>query len=105
MRHLFWIAALLMPFGCFNKKALIQKFAPKDDDKFARHFVDLISQSRYEEADPMLDSTVAAQVGANGLSQLHKVLDHGQPVSVELVGANVVFLRPWDASNSNAKAI
>lgn len=60
-------AISLLFLGCFNEKAMIQKFAPKDDDEFARHFTDLIRQARYEEADPMLDPAVAAQAGARAL--------------------------------------
>ena len=90
----------LLFIGCFDEKAMIQKFAPKDDDEFARQFIDLIRQARYEEADPMLDPAVAAQAGATGLSQLHGVVDHGDPIAVELVGANVGFFKPWDGSAS-----
>jgi hypothetical protein len=99
------IAAISLLFlGCFNEKAMIQKFAPKDDDEFARHFIDLIRQARYEEADPMLDPTVAAQARATGLSQLHGVVDHGDPIAVELVGANVGFFKPWDGLASKRKS-
>lgn len=94
----------LLFIGCFNEKAMIQKFAPKDDDEFARHFIDLIRQARYEEADPMLDPAVTAQAGAKGLSQLHGVVDHGDPIAVELVGANVVFFKPWGGSASKRQS-
>ncbi len=96
--------AVVLLAGCLNEKAMIQKLAPKDDDEFARNFIDLIRQGRYDEADPMLNSSVAAQIGANGLSELHKIVDHGQLISVELVGAYVGFLRPWDKANSKRES-
>jgi hypothetical protein len=104
VRHLFWIGALLMLSGCLNEKALIQKFAPKEDDEFARHFIDLIRQGRYEEANPMLDAAVAAKAGTTAFSQLHQVVDHGDPIAVELVGANIGFFKPWDGSNSKRQS-
>lgn len=90
--------------GCFNQKAMIQKFAPKDDDEFARHFIDLIRQARYDEANPMLDPAVAAKAGTTGLSQLHAVVDHDEPIAVELVGAHVGFFKPWDGSASRRQS-
>jgi hypothetical protein len=52
----------------------------------------------------MLDRAVAAQAGATGLSQLHGVVDHGDPIAVDLVGANVGFFKPWDGSASKRQS-
>ena len=84
--------------GCIDQKAWIQKFAPKDDDQFARQFLDSVRYARYDEATKMLDAAVAAQAGANGLNQLHAILDHGNPVAVELIGVNTGFLKPWSSA-------
>jgi hypothetical protein len=82
--------------GCVDQKAWIQKLAPKDDDQFARQFIESVRHAQYVEASRMLDVAVATQAGANGLSQLHAVLDHGDPINIELIGANVMFLKPWN---------
>lgn len=52
----------------------------------------------------MLDPTVAAQAGASGWSQLHQILDHGEPIAFELIGANVGYFRPWDGSTAHRQA-
>ena len=82
--------------GCIDQKAWIQKFAPKEDDQFARQFVDYVRHGRYDESKAMLDSAVAAKAGPNGLNQLHGILDHGDPVAVELIGTNTTFFQPWN---------
>jgi len=84
--------------GCIDQKAWIQKFAPKDDDQFARQFLDSVRHAQYVEATRMLDVAVAAQAGAGGLNQLHAILDHGDPVGVELIGANTGFFKSWSGA-------
>ncbi|HZE13719.1 MAG TPA: hypothetical protein VE086_08180 [Chthoniobacterales bacterium] len=90
--------------GCLDGKELIRKFAPKEDDEFARLFIERIRTARYEEAQPMLEPTVAQKAGADGLVRLHQIVDHGEPISVELIGANVGYLRPWDKSAASRQA-
>ena len=92
------LLAVLVLAGCIDQKAWIQKFAPKDDDQFARQFLDSVRHAQYVEATRMLDVAVAAQAGASGLNQLHVVLDHGDPVGVELIGANTGFFKPWSGA-------
>lgn len=86
--------------GCLDEKAVIQKFAPREDDELARRFLELIRKERYEEADPLLEPAVATQAGVNGLSQLHQIVDRGELKTVELIGANTGFLKPSDSSAS-----
>lgn len=97
------IAAFVL-VGCIDQKAWIQKFAPKDDDQFARQFLDSVRHAQYVEATRMLAVAVAAQAGASGLNQLHAILDHGDPISVELIGANVTFLKPWNGAPSKRQS-
>lgn len=98
------IAAFLLA-GCIDQKAWIQKFAPRDDDEFARQFIESVRHAQYVDATRMLDVTIAAKAGTNGLAQLHSILDHGDPISVELIGANTTFFKPWNGAaatrNSN----
>jgi hypothetical protein len=84
--------------GCVDQKAWIQKFAPKEDDQFARQFLDYVRHGRYDEAKGMLDAAVAVQAGPNGLNQLHGILDHGDPIAVELIGTNTSLFKPWNGA-------
>ena len=90
--------------GCLDEKEMIRKFTPRDDDQFARQFVELIRQARYDEAAPMLEPAVAEKAGADGLTQLHRIVDHGDPIGVELIGVNTGFFKPWDNSGSSRQA-
>jgi hypothetical protein len=38
------IAVGLLLAGCWSEKELIQKFAPKEDDEFARRFIELLRE-------------------------------------------------------------
>jgi hypothetical protein len=105
-RALLVISALFL-VGCLNEKnerALIEKFAPREDDEFARRFVDLLREGRSDEAGSMLDPDVAAKAGVTGLNQLHQILDHGQPSAFELIGVNVTNFMPFNGSDARHRA-
>jgi hypothetical protein len=96
-----WLAfGALLLVGCLNEKDLIQKFAPKEDDEFARHFITLIREGRYDEASPLIDPVVADKAGPAEMLQLHKIVDHGEPIAIELIGANVGYFKTWSGSGS-----
>jgi hypothetical protein len=97
------LAAFLLA-GCFDEKQWIQKVAPKDDDEFARKFVDLVMSGQYTDADHMVDPAVTAKMGPVPWNQLRQVLNHGKPLNIELIGANIGFLRPWNSSESKREA-
>lgn len=81
------IATLLV--GC-DQKALLEKFVPKDDDAFARHFLDVIRAGDYAAAEQMLDVKIRGDAAMPGLRELNGLLaNHGEPLSVEIVGVNV----------------
>lgn len=78
----------LLLAGC-DQKALLQKFVPKDDDAFARRFLDAIRTGDYTAADQMLVASLRGPKSENGLRELNHVLAHGEPVSVEIIGCNL----------------
>jgi hypothetical protein len=78
----------LLLVGC-DQKALLQKFVPKDDDAFARRFLDTVRASDYTGTDQMLDASLRGEKSAGGLHDLTGVLAHGEPLSVEVIGCNV----------------
>jgi hypothetical protein len=92
--YLFSLLALLLA-GC-DYKAFLQRFVPKDDDTFARRFLDSVRAGDYTAADQMLDASLRGEKSATGLYELNRVLAHGEPVSVEVIGCNIF-------SNANAQ--
>jgi len=88
LRYLLVAIAGLLLAGC-DQKALLQKFVPKDDDAFARRFLDAVRTGNYTTADQMLDSSLRGAQSENGLRELNRGLAHGEPVSVEIIGSNV----------------
>ena len=74
--------------GC-DQKALLQKFVPKDDDAFARRFLDAIRTGDYKAADQMLASSLRGAKSESGLHEVNHILAHGEPASVEIIGYNV----------------
>jgi hypothetical protein len=79
----------LLLAGC-DPKAILEKFVPKDDDAFARRFLDTVRAGDYAGADQMLDASLRGEKSASGLHELNKVLAHGEPVSVEVIGFNLI---------------
>ena len=78
----------LLLAGC-DQKAFLQKFVPKDDDAFARRFLDVTRVGDYAAADQMLVPSLRGAKSETGLRELNRVLAHGQPVSVEIIGCTV----------------
>lgn len=78
----------LLLAGC-DQKALLQKFVPKDDDAFARRFLDAVRTGDYAAADQMLVPSLRSAKSESGLREINHVLAHGEPVSVEIIGCNV----------------
>ncbi len=85
--HVLVVIGLLLA-GC-DQKALLQKFVPKDDDAFARRFLDAVRAGDYSVADQMLDASLRGEKSASGFHDLNGVLAHGEPISVEVIGSNV----------------
>ena len=86
--HLLVFLGLLLA-GCGDQKALLQQIVPKDDDIFARRFLNSVRAGDYAAAEQMLDGSVRGEKSASGLHSLNAVLAHGEPVSVEVIGCNV----------------
>ena len=80
------IAVLLA--GC-DQKAFLQKLVPKDDDAFARRFLDAVRTGDYAAADQMLVASLRSAKSESGLREINHVLAHGEPVSIEIIGCNL----------------
>lgn len=53
----------------------------------------------------MVDPAVAAKAGPEGLTKLHQIIDHGQPIAFETIGANVGYFKPWNGSGSKQASL
>jgi len=74
--------------GC-DQKAWLKKFIPESDDIFARHFIDAVRAGDYGAAEQMLDPALQGEKAATGLQELHGVLAHSAPISMEPIGCRV----------------
>jgi hypothetical protein len=80
----------LLLTGC-DQKALLQKFIPKDDDAFARRFIEAVRTGDRATSEQMLDTTLRNEEAANGLRELSGLLARGgAPISMEPIGCDVV---------------
>jgi hypothetical protein len=104
MQRWILVSVLLVLSACVDQKTLFERTVPKEDDTFARKFIDLVCQGRYEQADAMMDPAFAARVGPNGLVQArHYFLDDGNPISFQTIGWNVTYVRPFDQSKPTVR--
>ena len=88
-RTAFLAGLLALLLAACDQKAFLQNFVPKDDDAFARRFLDSLRAADYPTAEQMLDASLRGEKSAGGLQELNGVLAHGEPLSVEIIGCNV----------------
>jgi hypothetical protein len=100
-RTLFAVVLTALLAGCLDQKAWIQKFAPKDDDELARRFINSIRTANYVAASAMLDHRIKA--GPEQLNKLHAILDHGEPLNIELIAAHSQFFSAGTASKQSVQ--
>jgi hypothetical protein len=79
--------------GCVDQKAWIQKFLPKDDDAFARRFIESVRNKRYDEAKTMLAREIHGGADVE-LQKMQGVVDHGAPQSLETIGCVTHYFSP-----------
>jgi len=89
LRNIYLLLLIGLLFTGCDQKALLRKLVPKDDDGFARRFLDAVRAGDYVVADQMLDSSLRGEKSASGLHDLNGALAHGEPLSVEVIGCNV----------------
>lgn len=86
LRPLLLLTLLLA--GC-DQKALLEKFVPKEDDSFARDFIEAVRAGDYASAQQRLDASLRGEKAADGLHELNGLLAPGESVSIEVIGYNV----------------
>lgn len=79
--------------GCDFKEQLkkqIQKFVPKEADKLARDYIDIILKGDIEQAEELLDPQVVTLKTRSMIQEVVNLLDKGELISIEIVGVNVL---------------
>ncbi|MGI9089428.1 MAG: hypothetical protein ACR2HH_17085 [Chthoniobacterales bacterium] len=78
------LAIALFLAGCNGERTLLQKFVPKDDDAFARHFLELVKSSDDPAATAMLEEKLRPQA-AEEFSKMRPALARGEAQSFETI--------------------
>lgn len=87
------VFATLVLTGCIDQKAWIQKFVPKDDDAFARRFIESVRNKRYHEAKGMLAPELRGSADSE-MQKMQAVVDHGAPQSSEVIACFTNYSGP-----------
>ncbi|MCP4611024.1 MAG: hypothetical protein GY845_20135 [Planctomycetes bacterium] len=86
------MTCLLFCAGCgfegFLKKQLA-RFTPKEADKFARSYIDILLKGDIEKAEKLLDPKVVNSKTQSQLQNIANLLDKGKLISTESVGVNM----------------
>jgi len=90
LRVLIIFTATVLLAGCGNYKQWFQHSVPKDEDNFARRFMELVRASKIDTASNMLDPSVRTGDTLSGLVQIGQLLSQGEPLDIESVGVNIV---------------
>jgi|GEM_PF-828404 hypothetical protein len=81
----------LKPFG-YDRASLLKRYTPQDDESLAIHYVDLLSQDRFEEVEAGLDPTMKNGETRETLASMAELFP-SRPISRKTVDANVVHGR------------
>ena len=92
-KKVFLLTLSLLFTSCFDHKANLQKFIPKDDDTFARRFIEVVSNGDYVTAQQMLDTSGGGENAAKELRALHEFILHGKALSIDPIGCNIVNMK------------
>jgi hypothetical protein len=104
MKCCFTMAAALLVVSCVDQKAWLQKWVPRDDDTFARQFVEFVRTKRYEQAKAMLSTEIRGQANTE-LQKMQPVVDHGEAKSFETIGCFTNYFTPWGGKTMKKVAL
>jgi len=74
--------------GCDFKEQLkkkLEKFVPKEADKFARAYIDILRKGDFEQAEKLLDPQVVTSETRSELQDCVNFLNKAKPISIEIV--------------------
>jgi len=88
-----FLSCLILLAGCDFKEKLkrqLENFIPKEADKFARDYIDIILKGDIEQAEECLDPQVMTLKTRSQIQEVVNLLDKGELISIEIVGVNVL---------------
>ena len=91
-----FLSCLIFFVGCGFEgllKKQLARFTPKEADKFARDYIDLLLTNNIEQAKELLDPKVVNSKTQSQLQEIVNLLDKGELISTEVVGVNVFRIR------------
>ncbi|MGD8786938.1 MAG: hypothetical protein PVJ60_05900 [Phycisphaerales bacterium] len=94
----------ILSIGCNFKEQLKKQFGkivPKETDKFARTYIDILRKGDIEQAEKLLDSRIANSKTRSELQKCFNYLNQGEPISTEVI--SVTILRKKGERRTNLK--
>ena len=93
IKLIFIILGMLAICGCKPNdymRGAMNRMVSGDDETLAKECVLAICSGDYETAKDQFDPQIVKSGVETNLAQIAAVLDHGEPLNIELVGCNVV---------------
>jgi len=88
--------------GCDFKAQLkkqLENFLPKEADKLARDYIDIMLKGDIEQAEELLDPKVVNSKTRSQIQEIANLLDKGELISIEVVGVNVFSTKDKTRNN------
>lgn len=96
------LTCLTLFVGCNFKEQLkkqLEKFSPKEADKLARDYIDIMLKGDIEQAEEILDPKVVNSKTRSQIQEIANLLDKGELISIEVVGVNVFSTKDKTRNN------
>jgi len=77
-----------MKFVGYDRASLLKKYTPQDDEDLARHYVELLRQSQFEQIEDHLDPSIKNAETRDTLTGMHNAIPIGDPISIKAVDAS-----------------
>jgi hypothetical protein len=77
--------ALCLSLGGCNRASVMKRMTPREDESFARKYVDLLRQQSFEQVEKDLDPSIANSDIGEKLAAMTAMFPAGEPKSVKVV--------------------
>ncbi|MFC0349914.1 hypothetical protein [Undibacterium danionis] len=84
--------------GC-SKDDLMQRFAPAEDQAFAKRTLVLLKQKKFEDIEKMIDPSIKEANLRNSLIEMSALLPIEEPTKIKLIGAQQHFSNNQSSTN------
>ena len=86
---LWWLVSISLLVGC-DQQAVLDKFAPEVETKFARHLVDLFAAKNFSAIEAELAPELRQPDARSKFEEMSRILPAAAPISVKTVGAHTL---------------